>query len=507
MAKRASRPQRATRSGGRREKKDKTGLYVALAIGGLAIIGLLVWCLIPQNSSTFSRSQLDEYIMARADENQMSNGQSVYLDFSDGMNSAYATADSKLVLQSIINKLNGPNSAVEFFNLSNNKITLMAEYSQTELYNYVMASSSYSKSSAPIEKALETIIAKKQPALLVTDYEEYNNGKIHRAAYAKDYFTRWLSMGYNITFYKWDFTEGKKDKHMYLTVFDNNYGSLQADVATAIEYSGINLASNFIDKFEIGSKEFAYPTGTNYLSAKQGGNYHNSKGTDAISSVNEDGGPEAFISYCQPIGTADSKKSHDYYSQLSNKYGVMAQYYPLRQTWTDILNNARSLSEHTNPSERYRHFISDLYVNFTTQNGYTISGIEARAFNVNDEVINFKDSTSVSLSDSKPILDAFTATLEPVYGTVNGIDGWDEICLDFDPRFDGTFAKNIAAPNDLIVVNIVISKAEARIDTVDDFFGWEGNPSLSASVKNTLLSREVNPEGRVLMSYYLKVML
>ena len=39
---------------------------------------------------------------------------------------------------------------------------------------------------------------------------------------------------------------------------------------------------------------------------------------------------------------------------------------------------------------------------------------------------------------------------------------------------------------------------------IDDFFGWEGNPSLANSIRETLTAKQCNPEGRILFSYYLK---
>ena len=59
----------------------------------------------------------------------------------------------------------------------------------------MMNSVNYKKQRAPIEKTLERIILNNQPALLMTDFEEYNGGLIQKAAYAKKYFIDWLAKG------------------------------------------------------------------------------------------------------------------------------------------------------------------------------------------------------------------------------------------------------------------------------------------------------------------------
>lgn len=80
---------------------------------------------------------------------------------------------------------------------------------------------------------------------------------------------------------------------------------------------------------------------------------------------------------------------------------------------------------------------------------------------------------------------------------------WSEINIDFAPQFNGNFPGNMKS-SDLLRANIVISKASPRLEGIDDFFGWEGNPSLANSIRETLTAKQCNPEGRILFFYYLK---
>ncbi|MDE5875725.1 MAG: hypothetical protein K2H15_08755, partial [Muribaculaceae bacterium] len=171
----------------------------------------------------FSRTYLDKYVetvdMEVAKSKALKPGTSVYVDFSDGMNHAYTTETSQNALRSVVNAFTGVSGETKFYSLADSKITPLNE-TQTGIYNAIMSGANYTKTMAPIEETLKTIVNNRQAALLITDFEEYNNGVIQRQNYAKDYFISWLSEGYNIIFYKIDYSEKGAQKHLYFTVFD-----------------------------------------------------------------------------------------------------------------------------------------------------------------------------------------------------------------------------------------------------------------------------------------------
>lgn len=113
------------------------------------------------------------------------------------------------------------------------------------------------------------------------------------------------------------------------------------------------------------------------------------------------------------------------------------------------------------------------------------------------------DSAAISLPEPAEIYEMFNASLLPAPEVG---DGWQEIVVDFDPRFSGAFPAGATLPSDLFKINIVISQASPRLDRIEDFFAWPGNRSLAESVINTLQSPYVNPKGRVLFSYYVKAL-
>jgi hypothetical protein len=488
-------PSRRSRTNGK-QKSSSRPIIIGVCLCLLAAIGFFVWFITRTPSYTFKRDQLDKYVERTKEVHLLNDGASVYVDMSDGMNYAYSTEDSKEMLQAIVNKL-AANQAIKFYGLADSQIFPL-EKSHTELYNYILNPGSYDKQKAPIEKTLERIVSEGQPALLMTDFEEYKGQLIEQAAYAKKYFIRWLSDGNNITFYKWDFSERGKDKHMFLAVFDDNENRLNSLVANAV-----NMTDPDMEKYELGGRDFAYPTCTHYPSLKQGGNYHNADGYDVVTAVMENGGQEDYVSYAKPFATANGAPGQ----LLDISLGAFAEYYPLGVKWADAIANAKRMQDPGVPEDiRYNHFLGSLYVDFGAQDGFTIEDIEVRVFDMNETMMTISergDSIGIDEIESinKPEVNMFlVASMSDVEGLSSG---WKEISVDFDNHFNGAFTGNTSATS-LFRANIVISKASPNIAEVNSFFGWAGNPSLANSIKETLTSGSSNPQGRILYTYYIK---
>lgn len=507
MARRPAHNTITRRSRNTKKKRNNSNkfLYIGLGICGIALLGFIIWLLIrPPHGYQFQRSDLDKYIEVTQSSNLLEDNASVYLDMSDGMNFAYGLPQSKAILQSIINKL-AANQAIKFYELADEKITPV-EKSHTELYNYMLNPVNYNRQKAPIQKTLEQIVSNRQPALLLTDFEEYNNSVIHQAAYAKESFIKWLALGYNITFYKWDFIENGKSKHMFLTVFDDNANRLNSLVETAVKLTDPN-----IETYVLGSRDFAYPTSTQYLSMKQGGNYHNSKGIDVVTAVMEKGGKEDYICYAKPFATASGAPGQ--FAPLDISLGSYSEYYPLGVNWKDAIENSKRMQEVGVPQEdMFVHFLQNLFIDFAAQDGFNIDNIEVRVFDMQETME--KVNEYIAIGDSIDIADIeaikkpeINMVLTAGMQTNNSIpEGWKEIYVDFDEKFEGSFIGGNPSTN-LLRANIVISKATPDINKAMAFFSWEGNPSLANSVKETLTATSSNPQGRILFTYYVKTIL
>lgn len=521
-----SRNQAARRSARSSHKSNRSsgsskGLVIgAIVIAALIIGGVVAWVCWPKAS--FSRSSLDAYVNADAARygHKLKPGVAVYVDFSNGMQYGYTTPQAQAALRAVVNKLT--DGGTEFYELAEGEIEPM-KGPGTEIYNEIMDKDNYERQKAPIQNTLEKIVKKDQPALLITDFEEYNGNVIQQQNYAKDFFIDWLAKGNNIRFYKLDFDEKGKAKHLYFAVFDTNDGELDKMVAQAMKQSVPG-----IEQFNLGGPEFYFPRMISTLSARQGNNYHNGAGSDVVSAVREDGGSEAFICYAKTIATPDAATSQSVYRPLDEVAGPPALYFPMQVEWPDILTNMKGYQETPKKEDLFTHFFSHFFVNFNTQDGFKVDGIEARVFNMTDAVAEFDPSKEEAeehadkkvkkaaveqegvFDDSQfpQVHDFFTASMQPVnYKDLPGT-GWQEIFVDFDQKFianKGKFPGNTPLPTDLFRIDVKISKAVPRLDRIDSFFGWPGNSSLAESVRNTLTAPGISPQGQTIVSYYIKL--
>lgn len=483
-------------------------------IAGCALFGLSS-C---GGGGDYSRSYLDQYVeletAATLNQHAMESGVAVYVDFSDGMNAAYGTQLSKDALRKVINVFTDASGKTAFYSLADSKISPL-DLPQTELYNAIMSGKNYNKTKAPIEETLKEIVNKRQPALLITDFEEYNGGVIQQQNYAKSYFIDWLSKGYSITFYKIDYKEGSKPKHLYFTVFDSPLNTL----GTTVEQALSQYIGQGVDRYVLAGPECSYELAVNYPSSTKGGNYHNTSGDDIVSAVVEDGKGEAYYSYPYNLADKESAKSRSDYARIKTLYGPFTEYYPLGDSYGNIMANIASTQEEgVAPADRFTHLLSKLFVNFTVQNGFDVKKVKAKVVDFQPEIEKFilrrdsleNEGVEISLPEGTPnckeVLDMFTVSIEPVVDGKPEGAGWKEILFDFDPRFKGEIPASMATEKDLLKVDIVISEATPIFDGITEFFAWPGNNSLAESVRNTLNDPKVNPTGQVIVTYYIKVL-
>lgn len=518
-----------TRTGIRRPAKKKNGngnatriLVICGCLLALALAGCLIWYLVSDKG--FDRAVLDDYIALEGKTTDLNGGAAVYVDFSDGMNDAYTTPVSQRALKDVINVLTGVNiqKQVKYYSLADNKIDPL-DLSGTQIYNRILAPNSFDKDQAPIQQCLAQILRNRQPALLITDYEEYNGQAIEQQNYAKDYFVEWLTECGDLVFYKIDYQEKGRSKKLFFSIFDSPGGALTSMVDAAL----MPLLDRGVERFVIAGRNFAYPmriirTERAYMKNVNGGNYHDADtGQDLVSGVLEDGSDDAFKPYYNIQASAFGNDRETPYLPLSSFLGESAEYYPISvKSWGDVLGNAKDLSsEEIKESKRYTHFMQSLAINFSSQNAFEITGVEGRCFDFESVIQAYaearnagKDTVdgnaarkalkSMNLPAPAEIADMFVVEKERV-NTLEG-PGWYGFTVDFDPRFSGKLPVG-TGENNLLRLNIVISSARPRIEAVRAFFGWPGNESLMKSVENTLLYPGVSPVGSVLWSYFFKI--
>lgn len=501
----------------------------------------------------FMTAYLEQYHeQGVAEQDSFRNGYSVYFDLSDGMNYAYQDETLRCYLEAITNKVDGEWNS---YGLGNSRINAL-NLTKKDLFNRIV-NVEYKDIMAPIEASFKQIVSERKLALLISDLEEYeqqeagcpylrpmivNSGKkgvsygepkggpvcsgsgakIQYSAYASQYFTQWLRTGGQIYFYVMDYKEPinkteMKDKHLYFVLFDDAKGTLrekvdQALVGRPVAYRNFLLTSR------------SYSLETKYASATQGGNYHDGKGEDLVSVVNE---------------------SDPSVAMYINRSTEGWEFYPCNAAWGEIKKNADAMREEGVPrADRFKHFLSKLFLKVLNEDSYTIKDLRIRVTNVQEDfaayahyqkaltcppkVITEEGEKIVDMCGNKYTelyYDPVTGELKPEYRyaepratrevkdmfemqliPVEGDASQKEIAIDFSNKFNG---ENMdVSAGDLLKIELVIGECDINYDKMKDYFIWKDvartNSSIAESLRNTLQAEGVSPSGRVIYTYYIK---
>lgn len=488
---------------------------VLLPIGIVLAVGAIVGSIVLFNSCKggdntqlvpdpeFSSELIEDFVKNKAElKEALPDKYSAYLDFSDGVNLAYNDAETKEILRSILNSINGDDAT--YYSLADHKMDTIAG-NPDDIFKKATDPKQYNHQAAPVRTALENIVKEGKPAILITDYEEYDGKTIHKGAFAKPYFVDWLKNDNQITFLIVNYKEKNKDKKLFFTIFDGNPNKLTAKILDAIK----GKASNF-EKFVMSNSN--YEVKTDYLAANKGGNYHTEDGLDNVSCVQEDvNEPDRFT--------------------LMPQY--KAEYYPLLASYTEVAVNANGIQNESKPFPPYSftNFLQHIFFNFqnfayddveldvkvsNAQADYNKYWQYVYAFNQEkpelgvkdnpffDEKGNLRSEWKYAEQPLGEIKDMFDLEDNPSKGDPKAktFPGFKEYGIAFDDEFDCTQI-NGANLSDLIRVDIVIKDVDDKDkEDIEKLFKWGDYDNLSESVRLAL--QEVRPIGKVVYTYYIK---
>ena len=499
--------------------------FLSFAVGAVALAGVGAFSIMTSgcNKDTESAAEkvypnteyITRYMEARdtIDVKPLAPGYAAYFDFSDGVNMAYNDPTSKENLHNIVNAVTTPET--EFYSLGSLELKPMKGDSE-QIFQDIMNPKNYAQQAAPIRKALQQIIDQNKPALLVTDYEEYDGGKIFKGAYAKQYFIEWLKRGYDITFYIVDYKEKGKDKKLFYTVFDGKDGKLMKKIEAGLNGKPVNYRT-----FTMGNNN--YKIITDYPSAAKGGNYHNEYGVDDITNVCED------------------PKDENRYVKMDQ---YRSEYYPLMESFQRINRLAALQSVDAKkdyPPTVFRYVVQNLFIStddlpyrdvelgmnvYSVHDDYTsfdnhLTAIMEKPMMTNDDPYYLADGTlrpefEYEPQPYQPVRDLFVFVDEPTKA-IKGYEenggkkheGFREIGFTFSPNFETELAEVVLTgdktsfeADDLIRVDIVIKDVDYLKDSeLSDLFKWGDYDNLSESIRLAL--HEVSPKGKVLYTYYI----
>ncbi len=492
--------------------KGKLLPWICVLLAGAVVVTLVVvfnscsnkkGSLFPE--PVFTTELMEDYVKTKAElKDTLPDEYSAYLDFSDGVNLAYDDTQTKEILRAILNSLSG--NGKKYYCLADHKMDTIPGTPE-DIFKKATDPKEYRRQAAPIRMALDHIVKDGKPAILITDYEEYDGNTIHKGAFAKRFFVDWLKHDSNsITFFIVNYTEKGKDKKLFFTIFDGNPNRLTDKITRALQ----GKASNYT-KFVMSNSY--YEVQTDYPAANKGGNYHNEAGFDNVTCVQEE------------ITEVDRYTLMPQYK---------AEYYPLLSSYVEILENASAVQDPSKPYPPFSFgsFIQHIYFNFSNF-AYKDVTLGLHVTNAQADYTKYFDYI-YALSQPKPELGTvddpyfdeyqkvraeFVYAEQPegevkdifeIYDNPSEKDPNAKIIPDFHEygiyfqwdKFDGTVIDG-ANLTDLIRIDVVIKDVEDKdTEELEPLFKWGDYDNLSESVRLAL--QEVRPIGKVVYTFYVR---
>ena len=451
-------------------KKIDVVLLIALVIGG-------VFCSCCGSDGPFTPEVLQAYLNENKEDVDDFSNYSVYVDYTDCLKLACdADSNTKRKLEFFVGKTGGiADRCNGYYALKDDSIQALGKPNK-ETFNNIYNQGNY-KWTAPIEKALRRITQKNEGAVLITDFEEYQDGKIFRGDFASRYFIPWIQRGNNITFFIFDFEENGFDKHLYVTVFDSPKQIVLNDVKDALSQGEINY-----QMFNLNNSLFS--TKTDYDWKAYGGNYRNNAGEDCIS-FTQDGGEGDCYCYFD---------------------GCNAEYYPFGEPWEYIVKNIaddRSLESSERDGEvPYKDLISGLHIDFSRMSGYRVEKLSLKMTGIQPDFDAFRNSMVEESVKYQPVSCGAIYDMFVFTGMIS--NNRADVAIDIKPGFSGKVANMNGS--DMVRVDVLIEKCSVNDGVLGGLFAWNdkggSNNSLKDAVLNTL--QECTPTGKVVYSYFVQ---
>lgn len=449
--------------------------------------------------------------------NDKTGNPGLYIDFSSGVNQAFKKSDIREKIIGCYNTL--ITDKPDVYGLGSNQVAIIKDVNPTALGQMIDNPTTYKDIFAPIQKAVEQIVDKNNDALLITDFEEWqNNTEITSTAFLAPSFSKWLSKGNSIRFYIADYSENNISKHIYFTIFSCGNAN-DNSMLTKLRGSLSSLTS-----YDLSNKQYVLTT--KYATAKSGGIFTDETGkSDKAKNI------------------LDLKDSY----VDGTKNGNAFEFYPLGVDWKTIAGLKDSYKD------QFKNFFRKLFIDLSDENAYTYGDFDVKVNDVSDDFTYF--SKCREAENHKPKLAkgknngenkfADDETDEIALGCYNSdgtlLDEWKykpkessslpevftlnkdlfihtkaddnknaEFAVAFHPNFN---LKNIPnADNCLIRVDIILNTATPNItNPVLDNFKWTNskkieNKALRESILATLQEPSVKPNNKIIYSYYVKTL-
>ncbi|RAJ33026.1 hypothetical protein [Pedobacter cryoconitis] len=446
--------------------------------------------------------------------NSKSGSPALYIDFSSGINKAFAVPGIKDLMTNCFNTVLA--QKFEVYKLGSNKVSPLNITNTTELGQRVSDPAQYADIWAPIQSAVEKIVEGNNDALLITDFEEWQkNSEVTNTAFLKIPFSKWLERGNTIHFFIADYKEGTVAKHLYFTIF-NCGNPNESSMISKLEAKLGSLTT----RFDLANN--SYKLRTAYAGEKSGGVFYDVSGkSDNAKNV------------------LDLKGN---YINGLNK-GNHFEFYPLGVDWKTIAQLHTTYSA----QNQFNDFFRKLYIDLSNEDSYTFGDFDVKVSAIKADFENFSKAAEVKkhkpkltkgnngesefAADEKDVFalacynpdgslkEQWAYKPEPVTAisevfifnkslftnTKNQDHKNVEFGVSFDPKFN---LKSINDPTGIVKVDIILNIAAPNLSNPKlSKFQWINakhvpNIALYESIKNTL--QELKPANKAIYSYYIK---
>jgi len=468
----------------------------------------------PYDQELSNRIESYNHTISPNNANSKSGNPALYIDFSSGINKAFADTVIKEMMTNCFNTV--LSQKFEVYKLGSNKITPLNITNTTELGQQVSDPAQYADIWAPIQSAVEKIVNENNDALLITDFEEWQkNTEVTQTAFLKIPFSSWLKKGNTIHFFIADYKEGKVNKHLYFTVF-NAGNPNESSMISKLEAKLGHLTT----RFDLSAK--AYQLRTAYPDEQSGGLFYDRDGK-----------------------SNNTKNVLDLKADYSNglKNGNHFEFYPLGVDWKTIAELHTTYSS----QQQFNDFFRKLYIDLSNEDSYIFGDFDVKVSDITTDFEKFSRAEEAKkhqpklakgsngedkLADNQtdpiallcyntdgklkeewkykpqpviPVNHVFTLNQALFKNTRTS----DPENAEFGVSFDSGFKlKNIPDPNGILKVDILLNTAIPNSANPElSKFKWvnahqKPNIALYESIKNTL--QELKPAHQIVYSYYIK---
>jgi hypothetical protein len=443
---------------------------------------------------------------------------SLYLDFSSGINKAFADPSIAKLMSITFNSVMSKDFDV--YKMGSKKIVPMEVSDLTQLGEKIANPSEYLDIYAPIQQTVEQIVDSRHDVLLITDYEEWQGGKeVANTAFLKIPFTKWLSEGNSIHFFVGDYLENNLLKHLYFTVF--TYGEINENsLITRLE-----PVLSQLNRYDLSQPNIKVKN--RYGIANLGGVFNDAAGkTDREKNI------------------LDVKEG--YFNGITE--GKSFEIYPLGLDWKTIDETISAYKE----QNLFNDFFRGIFVDFGREDAFIFNKISLEVYDVSADFERY--ARSVEALKHKPKLekgvngeDKFSDSEKDLialacYDTKGQVSNKDciyekqapvavnemfavndqlfkntretdhskvELGVTFHPLYKMEVIKN---PDALKRIDLVLDAPDVNLNSHElDLFKWrnaKGVPNLALyeSIRAVIQEPEVRPAKKLIYTYYVKTL-